>query len=250
MPSPMRGEEKALAKAALTQFENPAPCVVMRRGLASAYPTWRAAVRLATLLSAILIFPGALALGSSALHAQAMPAEEHAAAAVRRVGSAMAATNRYWCPSDTRPCQLDLRLGIPDAIQVFYADKAIWLSTQNVQMTRNDAELALLIGHEWAHVLLSHNRGFDEGQELAADCVGALIAGRSGYDPREGVNLYVHLAAWPDMTETIRDLLGLGGGATNLDWNRRIAVINRAGAQAAGKPVERTDVARICGVKL
>ncbi len=207
---------------------------------------WWAAVRRAVFRSSVILCGWMLITA-----ALAAPAEEQAyaqaAAAMQRMAKAITPTSRAWCPPDVPSCRLDLYLGIPNAIEVFYADKAIWLSVQTVQMTRNDAELALLIGHEWAHLLLGH-RGFDDGRELIADCVGALAAWRSGYDPGEGVALYARLASYPNLNDVMAGLLGIGASAAKPDWNRRIAAVRHARAQAAGKPITPADVARICGV--
>jgi hypothetical protein len=170
-------------------------------------------------------------------------------AATRRVAHAISAANSDWCPSENERCLLDVRIGFADGVEALYARHAIWLPKQIIDVVRNDAELALLIGHEWTHGLLGDSGGFDAGRELTADCVGSLVALRSGYDPRDGVNLYKRLAGRKDFDEVMLGL-GLWGGGINVDWTGRIAIVDKARAPVAGRPIGRADIEHICGVKL
>lgn len=65
---------------------------------------------------------------------------------------------------------------------------------------KNVDELALVLGHEWSHILLGHTRYngvyFESAinSEMYADLLGQQIARLAGYDPGYGYDLWTHVA--------------------------------------------------------
>ncbi len=57
---------------------------------------------------------------------------------------------------------------------------SISINAGMLQFVRNDAELALVLGHELAHYKLGH-RGSTPSNEFAADALGAIFSSHAGY---------------------------------------------------------------------
>lgn len=167
-----------------------------------------------------------------------------ALARVTPVQRRLALANQDVC--QRAPCRLDLYLGIANGIGGFADSTHVWLPVPMVQETKNDDELALVIAHEWAHVLVDRGAsGFDAGRELRADCLGAMIAQRAGFNPHRGADLHHRLMVREAGERLLLIGFGIVGGGTTLPWSDRIAMIERAGATDASKD----SMARLCGVR-
>jgi hypothetical protein len=90
-----------------------------------------------------------------------------------------------------------------DDINAHAQADTISISRPLIDLAQNDAQLALVIAHEFAHVLLGHanlsSMSFDtnaaRAEEREADYVGLYLVARAGFEPREAVELWPNLAA-------------------------------------------------------
>jgi hypothetical protein len=169
-------------------------------------------------------------------------------AVAARVTNAIWAGNSDWCPADSMQCPLEVHIGYPEGTEVFGTDHAVWLSIPVFKAARNDAELALLIGYEWAYRRFQHSGFPQERVEEISDCVGALFAARGGYDLQVGTQLYTHLASLKYLDELMLGRLGVRGG-NKIDWAARVAAITKARAEAGGKTFAKADIERVCKIK-
>lgn len=162
---------------------------------------------------------------------------QESAERINRVKDRIVAANADICP---RHCSPALRVEMGRGA---YADKdVILVRSGSVKNLRNDNEVAVLFGHELAHVFLGHSnwvgRADSGNEEIEADCVGTVLAVRAGYDGVKG-------AKWTD------DLRNSGSsafiGKYMNPWARQQAMIKAANA-VNGRPIDRDTIKAICGV--
>lgn len=82
-----------------------------------------------------------------------------------------------------------------------YSDRHdLAITTGMIAFTANDDELALIVGHELAHVVLQHEQGASAAQlrkrEVEADIVGAMLAHCAGYDVVKGAAFWRRYGAY------------------------------------------------------
>jgi len=95
-----------------------------------------------------------------------------------------------------------------DGLNAHANSRRISITRAMVDLTASDDQLALVLAHELAHVLLGHTRrgmwdrvaaNFDESVEKTderhADYLGLYLAARAGYDAREATNLWRRMGA-------------------------------------------------------
>ena len=93
-------------------------------------------------------------------------------------------------------CPLRIRLVQSNTLGASSRDGIVLISTRMLDFVRSDDELALVIGHELAHVVLHHDERLEKASrgraaEVDADRLGLRLAWAAGYDPS------VALAFWP-----------------------------------------------------
>lgn len=119
----------------------------------------------------------------------------------------------------------------------------IEISTPMLRMLKDDDELAYLIGHEWAHLILSHYKqgeGRNDTKEMQADCVGSLFAARAGYRADAGAAPLLRMRL-----QTASGWLGMLP-----DMGPRADRVKRAAAAAKGKTIDRAAIRQVCGAAL
>jgi len=167
-------------------------------------------------------------------------------AASRRVTDVMntlALRNQDIC---ALPCRLDVYLGIANGVGAFADKTHVWLPVPMVEEAANADELALIIGHEWAHVVFDGGgAGFDAARELRAECLGAMFSKRAGYDPVNGAQMHYRFWGRENGEKLLLLALGVFGGGTSLPWPDRIDMVKRAAATDASKGA----MAKVCGVR-
>lgn len=90
---------------------------------------------------------------------------------------------------------------VNDSVENAYAayDGRVYVTKGLIDKAQNDDELALIIGHELAHVLLGHvkpgNKKDNRLREMHADKLGMFLAMKAGYNPCKAVAVY---ARWYD----------------------------------------------------
>jgi membrane-associated protease RseP (regulator of RpoE activity) len=122
--------------------------------------------------------------------------------------------------------------GTPNAIT---DGKRIALSTGLLRIAETDAELAIVIGHELAHIVMGHiakRKTFARGSpssdlEREADYIGAYFVARAGYDPTGAEKLWRTIAQ-----ENPRQIFAAGVHPTTPE---RFLIIQKANQEIAEK---------------
>lgn len=126
---------------------------------------------------------------------------------VRPVVERLFAAAAPWCGG--RPCYRPVLLEENQGLNAHADSSRISISRTMIDLARTDAQLALVLGHELAHVLMGHtHRDFGErmaaamfgrddrkGDERQADYVGLYLVARAGYSPTEAVDLWRRMGA-------------------------------------------------------
>jgi beta-barrel assembly-enhancing protease len=117
------------------------------------------------------------------------------------------------------------------------------LTGRIVDFTQGVDELAVVMGHEFAHNVLHHGDRLDRSgraarfvraTEIEADYVGLYLTARAGYDPAAGARFYARFGKKTDY--------GILSDGTHLRWKERVALAQRTLAeirkkQAGGQPL-------------
>src|SRR5271167_2341957 len=102
--------------------------------------------------------------------------------------------------------------------------KRVKISRVMLNFATDDSELAFVVGHELAHVLMHHSAFADGGKrkrmELEADYVGIYIVARAGYDVEKASQFIERLAQWMPGLAT--------GNAEYPSSSERYAMLQRA----------------------
>jgi predicted Zn-dependent protease len=134
----------------------------------------------------------------------------------------------------------NLQRGVPNAspfritlirdpyLDVFvFPDRTIYIHTGILARLDNEAQLAALLAHEMIHCLHGHSlkaaRGSIRALEIEADLAGFELMAKAGYDTREALRLFEHLA---DELET-EDLLEPFFSRTHPKLRKRIESCNQ-----------------------
>lgn len=109
-------------------------------------------------------------------------------------------------------CDIPLRLAPGEAVNAWSVGRSVRFSGGMVRFAHEDAELALVMAHEVAHIVLEHNGSVlsylsytaDPGHyEAEADYVGLYLVARAGYDPHAGLGLLRRMAlSFPHLNDT------------------------------------------------
>ena len=164
---------------------------------------------------------------------------------INRVAETIRVANLDLCPS---PCWMELNVNAASGIGAFANQGAIYISIPLLKFLKNDDERSVIVGHEWAHILLRHKKSHipSKAQELErqADCLGAILAMRAGYDTEKGAVLDRRMATLP--SNIALSLLSLGSAGKSFAESERRVV--DAARQARGRPITRETIRSICGV--
>lgn len=207
------------------------------------------------ILIAVLALAGCTGIADpSELRSPQSAAEMHEfqqqAPRVNRVVPPLSLSNRDSCGDR---CEIWVGINIADGYQAFADEKQVYISTPLLRFMRNDAELALVIAHEWAHRLLGDTKPGVElsmTRELRADCVGAVMTFRAGYDLRLA-NQALRRMGW-----TLPGLMQAAfGGTTHPVFVDRANRIDRLAdileqRRAAGQSPTRATINELCGTAL
>jgi Zn-dependent protease with chaperone function len=83
-------------------------------------------------------------------------------------------------------------------IYAYSNPRRIRITRGMVNFAADDSELAFVVAHELAHILLNDFEKYRIGDrrplDLAADQTGMRLAARAGYDPDKGARLLLRLA--------------------------------------------------------
>jgi beta-barrel assembly-enhancing protease len=83
-------------------------------------------------------------------------------------------------------CESRTMLDTDHALAAYSDDRDLAITSRLIAFTANDDELALIVGHELAHVILRHEPGEPNAasrqREAQADLLGAALAQCAGYD--------------------------------------------------------------------
>lgn len=80
-------------------------------------------------------------------------------------------------------CGLSLLIAYSWKANAFSNQAGIYFSTGMMEALKTDDGIAMIMAHEWSHVLLEHYKKRGTGDmEIDADCVGAILTYRAGYD--------------------------------------------------------------------
>lgn len=111
----------------------------------------------------------------------------------------------FLLPKRYRQRGLELFVVDQDRIKAFTTHKGISVTTAMLEFLQSPDELAVVLGHEIAHVVRGHLSGsylgvgytlpFSRDVEREADRVGLELAYNAGYDPRVGVDIWERFAS-------------------------------------------------------
>lgn len=164
---------------------------------------------------------------------------------MNRITSRLISANAGHCGER---CSFGVVYGPASGIGAFYTVKTsppqIWLTMPLVRFLENEDETALVVAHEWAHILAGH--AYLEAtvparsREFQADCIGAVLAARAGYDVGRAAESMRRMAR-----TGVGFLHTLSGGGTHPTFAERHDITIRAGSQSfAAWP----ELARYCGL--
>jgi hypothetical protein len=123
-------------------------------------------------------------------------------------------------------CTHSPELFMLDTIDAYTDDSRIAISSGMLRFLESDDELAVLLGHELAHVLLGHP-GRGTRPEAEADELGLYLAARAGYDVSVAADLARRLGRESPGT------LESAPGDPHADPAQRAAALERAAAEIA-----------------
>ncbi len=111
-----------------------------------------------------------------------------------------------FCPA--ADCRLPVVLDDGQGLNAHADSRRIRISRAMIDLAVDDSQLALVLGHELAHVVLGHTRrdllerlnsafhdGIERDDERHADYVGLYLVARAGYDVRRAVTLWRRMGA-------------------------------------------------------
>lgn len=111
-----------------------------------------------------------------------------------------------FCPA--ADCRLPVVLEDGQGLNAHADSRRIRISRAMIDLATDDSELALVLGHELAHVVLGHTRrdifdrvnsafhaGIERDDERHADYVGLYLVARAGYNVRRAVTLWRRMGA-------------------------------------------------------
>jgi membrane-associated protease RseP (regulator of RpoE activity) len=93
-----------------------------------------------------------------------------------------------------RECWYGTSILVADYVNAFADGRTILVTTGMLRFSRNDDELAVVLGHELAHNVLGHSVRSYKRFEKEADYLGCYFAARAGYDVSRGVEFWRRLA--------------------------------------------------------
>ncbi len=167
---------------------------------------------------------------------------------VDRAYKRLVSANAEYCSPN---CRFRVILGPAGGLGAFTKSGAnppeIWITFPLMRFLENEDEVALLIAHEWSHILLGHAAIYDaigtKRAELQADCLGAILAARAGYDVTRGAQ------ALKRMGNTATGIIHtMTGGNTHPSFARRYDLSLDVGTR--GRNIGRKAANQICGVRL
>lgn len=108
----------------------------------------------------------------------------------------LATTSLAWCENaepdgKVRPCADQVTVARSRRYNAWFRGDRISVSRRLVEVSSDD-ELAFVIAHEMAHIILGHPRSSPK-RELEADQLGARIARQSGFNPRASSRVFARL---------------------------------------------------------
>ena len=106
-------------------------------------------------------------------------------------------------PPSLRLCGYPIRVETAAVLQASTNGHQIHITTGMLDFLEQDDELAFVLAHELAHILLGHNGAFEgqsrRGVEAEADRLGIRIVSKAKYDTAVATDLPLRLArAYPD----------------------------------------------------
>jgi predicted Zn-dependent protease len=129
--------------------------------------------------------------------------DTHRLARAQRVADRLYAAARPFCQQRNLSCSYPVVLEDGGLLNAHADSRKLSISRPMVDLTGNDDQLALVLGHELAHLLLGHTahdfgdrvmRAFDtaadKDDERQADYVGLYFAVRAGYDANRAIDLW------------------------------------------------------------
>ncbi len=174
---------------------------------------------------------------------------------VRRLWEA----NRDVCAASPAPCPRPVNINISSRIGAFAGPEALYFSSGLLEDLETPDEIALAVGHEWTHAILDHVRkGYGIKAETDADCVGAMMAARAGYDVRRAarmMDMVADIEAGQGVLKVASLLLGsIPEPADHPSASQRETNLDRIAARvdlykARDHQLNRTHIEQVCGVR-
>lgn len=149
--------------------------------------------------------PGAMAIGGNGERRLAMERSDQLIADALARGQAMLTVLRGGAEKRVSlravaGCPARVRLARSPQLNAFASRGYAIVTTAMLDFARSDDDLAIILGHEMAHVVLGHDpkpgrRSIVRAQEEAADRLGLRLAWAAGYDIAAAIPVWRRLAA-------------------------------------------------------
>ncbi len=127
---------------------------------------------------------------------------------VQEVGQRLIAAAAPLCQGDGDMCRPPIMLANGNGLNAYANGDGVTVSRPLVDLAHTQDQLALVLAHEMAHLLLGHtrrgsggtaaislDRGSARDDERAADRLGLYLLAHAGYQPREAIKLWQTLGA-------------------------------------------------------
>jgi beta-barrel assembly-enhancing protease len=147
-------------------------------------------------------------------------------------------------------CKAEFSVAARDDMYAATDGKDVQISAALINRTRNDDELAALLAHELAHVILNHPATLKGKRSIArvkqterdADRLSVWLMARAGYDPQAAVQFWTHYGPGRD--------LGIFNAPTHDNWKQRVArLTSEISAMQAAVQTDKDAQPKIAGLR-